>query len=128
MHPTTTAERARLEVLATEDAYVTAEVARDETALRRLVDDAFAFNSSQGTTTDKEALIRSVLAMNMTGQTVRERSVHLEGDVALVYGTADLRFGQPDGTERVSSLRYTAAYVRREGGWRMLALQMQPRA
>jgi ketosteroid isomerase-like protein len=66
--------------------------------------------------------------MNMVGQSIRERSVRVEGDFALVFGTADLRFGRANGTESVSSLRYTSVYARRDDGWRMLALQMQPRA
>jgi hypothetical protein len=60
-------------VLAVEDEYVGAEVNRDEAALRRPVDDRFAFNSSGGATSDKEALIRGVLKMAMTGQAIRQR-------------------------------------------------------
>ena len=115
-------------VLAVEDEYVAAEVSRDEEALRRLVDDRFVFNSSGGTTSDKEELIQSVLKMSMVGQTLRERSVLVEGDIAFIFGTADLRFSGPGKPESVSSLRYTSTYVRRRGQWRMIALQMQERA
>jgi ketosteroid isomerase-like protein len=114
-------------VLAAEDEYVAAEVSRDEEVLRRLVDDRFVFNTSDGTTWGKEQLIQSVLDMNMTGQTITERSVLIEDDIALVFGTAELRFGGADGEETVSTLRYTSTYVRRDAGWRMLALQMQKR-
>jgi hypothetical protein len=41
-------------VLAAEDAYVAAEVSRDESALRRLVDDKFVFNAANGSTSGKE--------------------------------------------------------------------------
>jgi len=116
-----------LRVLATEDAYVAAELARDEAALRRLVDDRFAFNSSHGTTTDKEALIESVLAMHMVGQTISERSVLVEDHVALVFGTTELRFAGPGEPETKSTLRYTSTFILREGAWRLLALQMQQR-
>ncbi len=115
-------------ILATEDAYVAAEVLRDEAALRRVIDDAFVYNSSTGTTSGKDAFVQSVLQMNLVGQTIRERTVHVEGSFAIVFGTADLRFAGPDGTESISSLRYTAVYAKREDDWRMLALQMQPRA
>lgn len=115
-------------VLAAEDAYVAAEVARDEAALRRLVDDRFAFNSSKGTITGKEEFIQSILTLAMVGQTIRERSVLVEGDVALVFGTAELRFAVPGKEETVQNLRYTSTYVKRQGQWRMLALQMQQRA
>ena len=117
-----------LRVLAVEDAYVAAELARDEAALRRLVDDRFAFNSSHGTTTDKEALIESVLAMKMVGQTISERSVLVEDGIALVFGTTELRFAGPGEPETKSTLRYTSTFVLREGAWRLLALQMQQRA
>jgi ketosteroid isomerase-like protein len=115
-------------VLAAEDEYVAAEVARDEAALRRLIDDRFAFNSSKGTTTGKEEFVRTVLKLAMVGQTIRERSVQVEGDVALVFGTAELRFAEAGKEEAVQTLRYTSVYVKRQGRWRMLALQMQQRA
>jgi ketosteroid isomerase-like protein len=66
--------------------------------------------------------------MRMIGQTLRERTVLVEGDVAIVFGTADLRLAPLGEAERVSSLRYSATYVERDGQWRMLALHMQPRA
>jgi hypothetical protein len=45
-------------VLAVEDDWTRAEVARDEATLRRILDDRFTFNSSDGTTSGKEDLIR----------------------------------------------------------------------
>ena len=115
-------------VFAAEDEYVAAEVSRDEAALRRMVDDRFVFNSSNGTTSGKDELIAEVLKMAMIDQTIRERSVLIDGDIAIVFGTADLKFARPDSTESLSSLRYTSTYVNRQGQWRMLALQMQKRA
>ena len=47
-------------VLAAEDEYVAAEFSRDEATLRRLVDDRFALNSSNGSTSGEEELIQSV--------------------------------------------------------------------
>jgi ketosteroid isomerase-like protein len=112
-------------VLAAEDEYVAAEVNRDEATLRRLVDDRFVLNSNNGSTSGKEELIRSILRMTLVGQTIRERTVLIEGEVAMIFGTADLRFLSAGGSETVSSLRYTSTYVNRDGQWRMLALQMQ---
>lgn len=116
------------QVLAAEDDYVAAELHRDEEALRRLVDDRFVLNSSNGKTLDKEALIRSVLGMNMVGQSISERTVLIEGAFAIVFGTTELRLATPDKGEVTSVLRYTSTYVKRQGQWRMLALQMGPRA
>ena len=115
-------------VLAAEDEYVAAEVNRDEAALRRLVDDKFRYNTARGTTTGKEELIASLLKMNMVGQTIKERSVLMEGNLALVFGTTEIRFADPGKPESTSALRYTATYINRQGQWRMLALQMQQRA
>jgi ketosteroid isomerase-like protein len=115
-------------VLAVEDDYVAAEINRDEAALRRIVDDRFVFNRANGTTTGKEELIQAVLAMRMAGQAISERSVLIEGDTALVFGTAELRLAVAGKEDAISTLRYTATYVKRDQQWRMLALQMQPRA
>ncbi len=123
-----TQQAEEIRVLATEDEYVAAEVSRNEVALRRLVDDKFHYNTSRGTTTGKEELIQSLLMMNMVGQSIKERSVLLEGNVALVFGTAEIRFANPGKPESISMLRYTATYINRQGQWRMLALQMQQRA
>ena len=117
-----------MRVLATEDEYVAAEVSRNEVALRRLVDDRFQFNTSGGATTGKEELIQGLLKMSMVDQTLKERSVLIEGNVALVFGTAEIRFASPGKPESTSTLRYTATYINRQGQWRMLALQMQQRA
>ena len=117
-----------LRVLATEDEYVAAEVSRNEATLQKLIDDRFVFNSSRGATSGKEELIQSILKMNMVGQSIRERSVLIDGNIAIVFGTADLRFASPGKEESTSTLRYTSTYVKRRGHWRMLALQMQQRA
>jgi len=126
LNPKIHAEEAR--VLAIEDEYVAAEVAGDEAALRRIVDESFRFNSDRGITTGKEELIQGVLKMSMVGQTITERSVLLEGELALVFGTSEIVIAKAGQGESTSLLRYTATYVNREGQWRMLALQMQRRA
>lgn len=115
-------------VMAAEDAYVAAEVNRNEVDLRRLIDDRFSYNAANGSTSGKEELIRGVLRMNMTGQTISERTISIEGNMAVIFGTAELRFQDPGQAPRTSRLRYTSVYVKREGAWRMLALQMQPRS
>jgi ketosteroid isomerase-like protein len=115
-------------VLAAEDAYVAAEVSRDEAALRRLVDEKFVYNSAGGVTSGKEELIRNILGLNMTGQTISERSVVLEGGMAVILGTAELVFQDPGQPPRISRLRYTSVWVKRDEGWRMFALQMQARS
>lgn len=115
-------------VLAVEDAYVAAELSRDELALRRIVDDQFALNRNDGTTVGKEAFVASILRLNMVGQTISERTVLVQGDVAVVFATTELRFASDTAEPTVSRLRYTATYRNRGGEWRMLALHMSPRS
>ena len=123
-NPKIHAEEAR--VLAIEDAYVAA-VAGDKRADPHR-DEIFRFNSDRGITTDKEELIQGVLKMSMVGQTVTERSVLLEGELALVFGTSEIVIAQalaatfdfPAALHRpVRQSRRAAAYA---------ALQMQKRA
>jgi len=115
-------------VLAADDAYAAAEVRRDETALRRYVDDRFVRNHDDGTTSGKEDFIAAVLRLKLVNQTISERSVVVEGTIAIVLATTELSFDQSGGPRPMSRLRYTAVYVKREEEWRMLALHIQPRA
>jgi len=114
-------------VIATEDEWVRAEVAREEDTLRRLIDDQFVVNSNTGRTSGKETLIGNVLGANMSGQTISERSILLIGDTAVVFGTAEIRYASPDEEDAVSRLRYTSTYLKRAGQWRAIALHMARR-
>jgi len=86
------------------------------------------FNSNDGTTLDKAALISNVLGMNMVAQTLSERTALVDGDIAVVLGTAELRFAAAGMADTTSVLRYTSSYIKRGGHWRMFALQMAKRA
>jgi hypothetical protein len=123
-----TSMSAQQQVIAVEDAWVNAEIQRDEAALRRLLDDRFTFNHGNGTTTGKEEAIAGVLKWNLIGETITERSVLVDGDTAIVFGTANFVFPAEGADGGKSAGRYTAVYVRREAGWRALALHMSARA
>jgi len=114
-------------VLAVEDEWIAAEIDRDEATLGRVIDDQFVLNSSSGKTSGKAQLIATVLAWKMTGQTISERTVLVRGDTAVVFGTTELRFASEGKQDTKSLLRYTATYIKREGHWRALALQMTRR-
>jgi ketosteroid isomerase-like protein len=120
-------DREAQRVLATEDEWAAAEVNRDEATLLRVMDDRFVFNANSGKLSDKAQLIKNVLAWKMTGQTVSERTVLVQGDTAVVFGTTELRFAVEGKEDTKSLLRYTATYVKRDGRWRALALQMARR-
>ena len=59
---------------------------------------------------------------------IRERSVLVEGRLAIIFPTAELRFSKPGKDDVIQRLRDTSTYVKRDGLRRVLALQMQPRA
>jgi len=114
-------------VLAVEDEWVDAEINRDEETLRRVIDERFVYNSSNGKTSGRAALIRNVLGLHMVDQTISERTVLVDGETAIVCGTAELRFASAGKEEAVSLLRYTAVYVKRQSQWRAIALHMTQR-
>ena len=114
-------------VLAVEDEWIGAEINRDEITLRRVIDDRFVLNSNSGKTSDKFTLIKNILAWNLVAQTITERSVLVEGDTAVVFGTTELRFASAGKEDTTSLLRYTATYIKRDGQWRAVALHMAKR-
>ncbi len=107
-----------------EDDWINAEITRDEATLRRVIDDRFVFNSSNGETSGKEDLIATVLDWNMTGQTITERSILVDDDTAVIFGTTELRFAVTGADDHKSLLRYTSTYKKRDGQWRAIALHM----
>jgi hypothetical protein len=64
--------------------------------------------------------------MDMFGQTVSEGTVIIENDVSIVFGTTKLLLGDSGTQTRASTLRYTSAYVTRDGEWQLISLHMQP--
>jgi ketosteroid isomerase-like protein len=111
-------------VLAVEDEYVAAEVNRDEATLHRILDDRFVLNSNHGTTAGKAELIEGVLSWNMTGQEITERTVLVDSDTAIVFGTTEPSFASDINGASTSVLRYTSIYVKRADEWRYIALHM----
>lgn len=124
-NPTMTDEQ---QVLAVEDEWVEAEAKRDESVLRRVVDDRFVLNSSKGKTSNKDEMIAAVLAWNLVSQDLTERTVLVEGDIGVVCGTAALHFPPNDQANTTTVMRYLAIYIKRTEGWRALALHMSPHA
>ncbi len=115
-------------VIRAEDDWIRAEINNDEATLRRVIDDRFVLNSNDGTTSGKEDLIESALNWNMTGQKITERTVLVDGDTAVIFGTNEMQFASTDGEETVPLLRYTSTYVKRGEQWRAIALHMARRA
>ena len=112
------------QVIAVESQWVAAEVHRDAAVLDRVLDDRFILNSSSGELRDKATVIADVLRWTMVAQTITDRSVLIDGDTAIVFGTANFRFAVEGRDDAVSAGRYTTVYVKRDSRWRALALQM----
>jgi hypothetical protein len=112
------------QVIATESEWVQAEVHRDAAVLGHVLDDRFLVNSSTGKLSDKSTVIADVLGWKMTSQTITDRTVLIDGDTAIVFGTANFRFAVDGKDDEVSAGRYTTTYIKRDGRWRALALQM----
>lgn len=126
--PSTSMSAEESAVISAEEDWIRAEINRDERTLRRVIDDQFVANSNDGQTSGKEALIETVLGWNMTGQTISERSVLVNGDTAVIFGTTEMQFASPGKAATTSRLRYTATYVKRGGQWRAIALHMARRS
>jgi len=122
------AETEEQAVIAVEDAWVGAEVAHDEATLRRVIDDRFLFNGNNGQVSGKDPMIESVLGSGMTGQTITERTVLVDGNTAVIFGTAEFHYASSDAEDTPSRARYTTVYVKRDGDWRAIALQMAGRS
>ena len=58
------------------------------------------------------AYAQSILKLNMVSQTIRERSVLVEGNIAIIFGTSELRFANAGKEDAVQTLRYTNAAAR----------------
>ena len=112
------------QVIATETAWVQAEVQRDAAVLERVLDDRFLVNSSTGKLSDRATVIADVLSWKMNSQTITDRTVVVDGDTAIVFGTANFRFAVEGQDDEASAGRYTTTYIKRDGRWRALALQM----
>jgi len=112
------------QVIATETEWVQAEVQRDAEVLDRVLDDRFLVNSSTGELSNKAAVIADVLGWKMVSQTITDRTVLVDGDTAIVFGTANFRFAVEGKDDEASAGRYTTTYIKRDGQWRALALQM----
>ncbi len=89
-----------------------------------MLDDRFLVNSISGKLRDKPTVIADVLGWTMVAQTITDRTVVVDGDTAVLFGTANFRFAVEGKDDEVLAGRYTTTCIRRDGKWRALALQM----
>lgn len=116
-------------VAALEDEWLEAEVKHDEATLRRVIDDRYTVNVSNGTTYGKEQYIADILAGVMMSASITERTVLVEGDTAVTFGTVNVVDPPAEGTNSTPrSARYTLVYIKRDGQWRALAFHISKRS
>jgi len=111
-------------VLLVEQDWINAEVRHDEAELNRVIDDQFIVNSGSSKPATKADVIASVLQWNMIAQTLTNQTVLVDGDTAIVMGTAHFTTAVEGKENGESAAHYTTTYIKRDGQWRALALQM----
>jgi hypothetical protein len=116
-------------VAALEDKWLDAEVTHDEATLRRVIGDRYTMNHSDGTTSGKEEYIADILSGTMLSASITERTVLVEGDTAVTFGTVNVVDPPVDGKDSgPRSARYTLVYVKRDGQWQALAFHIGKRS
>ena len=94
----------------------------DVEGLDRLLCDDWLSTHSDGRVQDKAGYLRELSNRSRANQAIENQDVEvrLEGDTAVVTGTS-VQAGTRNGQAWSGRFRFTRTWVRREGGWRMLA-------
>jgi ketosteroid isomerase-like protein len=107
------------------DAWDKAIVARNEKAVAANMAEDFRIIDGQGNIENKTAFVAEIVDPKLTidPYTVEEFEVRLYGDTALLSGRTDMT-GKFDGKPFASSYRYIDIYVRRNGVWKIVSVQI----
>jgi ketosteroid isomerase-like protein len=111
------------EILRLEDERYAAMLAKDVTALERLLDEQLVYVHSSGVADTRESYLRGLREtwdyrrINRSDQTVR-----VSGDTALVFNRLEIGI-EVDGVRKELDNRALAVWVRRGGAWRLIGLQ-----
>ena len=112
------------EILRLEDERYRAMLAKDVKALERLLDDGLVYMHSSGVADSKASYIGGLRDGVWDYQKIdrSEQSVKVSGDTALVFNRLAIRI-KVRGVQKELDNRALAVWVRRDGAWRLLALQ-----
>jgi hypothetical protein len=114
-------------IVALEDAYAAAEIARGEAALRRVLDEHFSAPSRADANNEgKLALLDAAARTAVIRETVTERHVAVTADAATVNGIVAITFSAPSGAPD-SRFRFTERFESRDGIWRLVERQLSDR-
>jgi ketosteroid isomerase-like protein len=105
-------------IVALEEAYEAAEIARDEAALRRVLDEHFVPVRPDGKPGDRLALLAAMGRTTIYREEITERHVTMSGDAATVTGIVAMTYLDPSGAPP-RRFRFTESYRSRDGVWRL---------
>jgi ketosteroid isomerase-like protein len=115
----------RHEIDQMEEAWRTAMLKGNSTALDSLLADDYTAITSQGAIQTKEQAISSLRSgsLQLTGLTISDRKVRIYGSTAVVTSMAELTGSRKD--EQLNGrYRYTRVYVRNEAGqWKIVSFE-----
>lgn len=108
-----------------ENGFIAALLHQDHEALKGLLTSEFVYNTAQGGSLTKAALLQYLDAGQMRLRSMERSSVHTRtyGTMALVTGIYRVEALQ-DGEASVSLSRYLHVWQLQNGGWKLLARQV----
>jgi hypothetical protein len=103
-----------------EEAYEAAEIARDEAALRRVLDEHFVPPSgADGKRADRIAMLAAMGLTTIYREAITERHVTVNGNAATVTGIVAVTFLDPSGAP-ARRFPFTESYRSSNGIWRLV--------
>jgi ketosteroid isomerase-like protein len=117
-----TYSKAEREVLAANEEYDKAIVARDAAAYQRILGDDFIFTSFNGTVSNKAQELEKVKQGDLTFEAGKSDDLRVKvyGKTAVVTGRFVAK-GQSKGKPFTFTERYTGVFVKRDGRWQLVA-------
>lgn len=109
------------------DQWDKAIVRKDRAAIAANMAEDFRQIDNDGDLSDKEAFVKNIVSpkLEIDPYTVADFDVRLYGNVALLSGRTSMT-GRYDGKPFAGHYRYIDVYVRREGKWQIVSVQITP--
>ncbi len=120
---TDTLTQTQQDVLAAQRARLDATIAKDRAALERLMAPDLTYVHTSAKLESRDENVGAVLSTGAYKSfDLAQLLVRVEGDTAVITGTADITFARPDG-DTMLPIRFTDVWARRDGQWREIAWQ-----
>lgn len=100
----------KAELVALTNAWIDAEVHRDQAALERILDERFLATYASGKTIDRSAFIDAIMRSKLEPFTVVNQVTDIHGDTALVIDASES-----------GKTKFTWIAVRKAGQWRVIS-------